>query len=133
MLSSLKTSTVGNINPMARQKRTSSALDAAKTRATALATVDTAMDFGNGASLAALKAANKALETKLDEYNQVLSELDDALNVLEQGESDLTELAARLLGGVKSKYGADSSEYEKAGGTRKSEYKRPARKSPPAA
>ncbi len=38
-----------------------------------------------------------------------------------------------LTGGVKTKYGADSSEYEMAGGTRKSEIKRSPRGSKKAA
>ena len=110
---------------MARQKRTSSALDASKERATSLVSVDKTMDFGNGVSLAALSnAANTDLEKQLNDYNQMLSELDHALNKLEDAESSVTDLASRLLSGVKTKYGADSSEYEKAGGTRKNEIKR---------
>lgn len=35
-----------------------------------------------------------------------------------------------MLAGVASKYGKDSNEYEMAGGTRKSEIKRPAKKKP---
>ncbi len=99
-------------------------MDAAKERANSLATVDKTMDFGNGTSLAALTAANTALETKLDLYNQMLSDLDDELNELEVLEAKSTDLGSRLLGGVKVKYGPDSSEYEKAGGTRTSEIKR---------
>jgi hypothetical protein len=87
--------------------------------------VDAAMDFGNGVTLAALKAQNSATEKQLETYNQKLSELDDLLNLLEDAEGQCTDLASRLLGGVKSKYGADSSEYEKAGGTRTSERAKP--------
>ena len=109
---------------MARAKRTSPALDAAKERANSLATVDKTMDFGNGASLAALNAANVVLEKKLDDYNQMLSALDEALDILETMEGTSTDLGTRLLAGVKVKYGPDSAEYEKAGGTRASEIKR---------
>lgn len=114
---------------MARSKRTSPALDAAKERANALATVDKTMDFGNGVSLPALNAANTALEKQLGDYNQMLSQLDDILNAVEQAEAGVTDLASRLLGGVRTKYGADSSQYEMAGGKRKSEIKRGARAS----
>jgi hypothetical protein len=99
-------------------------LDAAKERANSLATVDKTIDFSNGASLAALTASNEALKTQLDKYNQMLSELDDALNKLEKAESAVTDLGTRLLVGLKVKYGPDSSEYEMAGGTRASEIKR---------
>lgn len=117
---------------MARPKRTSPALDAAKDRANSLATVDKTMDFGNGASLTALNAANVALQTQLDDYNQMLSDLDDALNKLEKSEGTVTDLGSRLLAGVKVKYGPDSSEYEMAGGKRKSEIKRSPRSKPAA-
>ncbi len=120
-------------NNMARAKRTSPALEAAKVRANSLATVDQAMDFGNGASLTALNAANEALKTQLDAYNQKLSDLDDALNKLEKAESAVADLGTRLLAGVKVKYGPDSSEYEMAGGTRASEIKRSPRTKPAAA
>ena len=105
-------------------------MDAAKDRANSLASVDQAMDFGNGASLTALNAANEALKTQLDAYNQKLSDLDDALNKLEKAESAVADLGTRLLAGVKVKYGPDSSEYEMAGGTRASEIKRSPRTKP---
>ena len=108
-------------------------MDAAKDRANSLASVDQAMDFGNGASLTALNAANEALKTQLDAYNQKLSDLDDALNKLEKAESAVADLGTRLLAGVKVKYGPDSSEYEMAGGTRASEIKRSPRTKPAAA
>jgi len=120
------------VNIMARPKRTSPALDAAKDRANSLATVDKTMDFGNGASLTALNVANVALQTQLDDYNQMLSDLDDALNKLEKSEDTVTDLGSRLLAGVKVKYGPDSSEYEMAGGKRKSEIKRSPRTKPAA-
>ena len=117
---------------MARAKRNSPIIDDGKTRAALLATIDPAMDFGNGASLAALNGKVKAAGDQLDAYNALLSEVDDALNLLEDAEATVADLSSRLLSGVKTKYGADSSEYEKAGGTRKSEFKRAAKKTPPA-
>jgi len=43
---------------------------------------------------------------------------------METLETKATDLGSRLLAGAKVKYGPDSSEYEKAGGTRASEIKR---------
>ena len=43
-------------------------------------------------------------------------------------EKALRDLNERCLSGVAAKYRKDSSEYEKAGGMRKSERKRPVRK-----
>jgi hypothetical protein len=88
-----------------------------------LATVDKAIDFGNGALLTALNAVTN-LQTQLNKYNQLLSDVDDALNKLEKSEKNVTDLGSRLLAGVKVKFGPDSLEYEKAGGTRASEIKR---------
>ncbi|MCX6896187.1 MAG: hypothetical protein NTZ16_11955 [Verrucomicrobia bacterium] len=110
---------------MARQKRTSPDLEAAKVRAAALGSVDKTMDFGKGVSLAAFNTKIKEGGDLLDLYNEKLSDLDDLLNQLQKAEADTNDLGARLLGGVKISYGPDSSEYEKAGGTRKSEQAKP--------
>ena len=113
---------------MARQKRTSTALDEANLRARGLKAIDPALDFGNGVSLAALVAAATAIKAKLDTYNTLLLQADDALNELGAAEKAIAQLSSRLLAGVKGKYGADSSQYELAGGTRTSEIKRAPRK-----
>ena len=54
--------------------------------------------------------------------------LDGQLNDLTDGEKALADLSERMLGGVASKFGKNSSEYEMAGGVRKSDRKRPVRK-----
>lgn len=108
-------------------------MDEGNNRAASLKTIDPAMDFGNGVSLAALVAATESTKTKLNIYNALLSQVDDALNAVEQAEGSVTDLSSRLLSGVKTKYGADSSQYEQAGGTRKSEIKRAKKKKPPTA
>jgi hypothetical protein len=118
---------------MARLKRKSIVMDDGLKRAAALKTVDPAMDFGNGASLAALTAGLADVETKLNTYNGLLSQSDDALNQLGAAEKTVTDLSTRLLSGVRTKYGADSSQYEAAGGTRTSEKKKPVRQPKPAA
>ena len=89
-------------------------------RVASLKAVDAAMDFGEGVSLAALAAATAATKTKLESYNQMLSQVDDALNALEAVEKTVADLSSRLLSGVRTKYGANSSQYEQAGGTRTS-------------
>ena len=43
-------------------------------------------------------------------------------------EKDLIEYGTRMLSGVGSKYGFDSEQYGQAGGTPRSERKRPVRK-----
>jgi hypothetical protein len=47
----------------------------------------------------------------------MLSALDGVLNDLEQTETSLDELSARMLAGAGVRYGKNSAEYEKAGGS----------------
>jgi hypothetical protein len=64
----------------------------------------------------------------MDGYNTLLSTLDQSLNTLKADEKILNNWNERILNGVASKYGKDSSEYEQAGGVRKSERKKPVKK-----
>ena len=108
---------------MARRKRSSPSVDNAEPRAAALESIDPALDLGNTLTLAAYKTAITTTNGKLAAYNTRLSELDGILNDLEASEDALDELSARMLAGVGVKYGKNSAEYEKAGGTRTDERK----------
>lgn len=119
---------------MARQKRTSPIAEAAGVRADSLESIDPALDLGNGLSVGSYRSAIAAVLVKLSAYNTKLSELDGVLNGLEAGEKELADLSERMLTGVATKYGKNSDQYEKAGGTKKSEIKRgPKKKKPPTA
>ena len=61
---------------------------------------------------------------KIDAYNSILNEADRASNELEMMEKQLSNLSSRMLAGVVTRYGRDSSEYEMAGGVRTSDRKR---------
>lgn len=113
---------------MARMKRTSPSIENANTRAAALESIDAALDLGNGLTLAAYKSKIASTAAKLTTYNSLLSQVDGALNALEASEVDLNDNSERMLAGVASKFGKNSDEYEQAGGTKKSERKRPTRK-----
>ena len=104
---------------MARRKRTSPVLDKARTRATALSSIDAKLDLGKEMTLDAYPAAIKQAEDKLAAYNALLSKVDESLNDVQAAEKGLAALSDRMLGGVGSKYGKDSNEPEKAGGVRK--------------
>ncbi|MDD2922102.1 MAG: hypothetical protein PHQ36_07425 [Anaerolineales bacterium] len=67
-------------------------------------------------------------QTKLSAYNTLLSQVDEVYNAVLSAEKALRDLNERMLTGVAAKYGKDSSQYEMAGGIRKSERKRPVRK-----
>ena len=118
---------------MARQKRNSTSVTFAQERINSLASIDAALDLGNSLTLAAYEARKEAVKKKNDAYNTKLSELDGLLNEIESDEGSLDELSTRMLAAVGVKYGKDSDEYEKAGGTRTSDRKTPARKAQPAA
>ncbi len=116
---------------MARLKRTSASVDFAQKRANALASIGATLDLGNGLTPADYKTQTEALKAKNDQYNIDLSELDGALDDIQADEKALDALSVRMLAGVASKYGKESNEYDKAGGTRTSERKAPKRKNTP--
>lgn len=109
---------------MPRSKRRSATADKADARATALSSINPALELGESLTLAAYKAKIAATRTALEAYNTLLSNVDAALVALEQSESELADLSERMLKGVASEFGRDSVEYEKAGGVRKSKIKR---------
>jgi len=67
----------------------------------------------------------------LDIYNGFLADADAQLNVFNQKEKILKDANERMLEAVSVKFGKDSDEYEKAGGVRKSERKKPVKKIKP--
>ena len=113
---------------MPRLKRTSQDLDKAKARANNIVSIDPGLDFGNGLSVPAYQEQINALQAKLDRHNNLLSELDAIANDITAAEKTLAAYSERMLDGVGVRFGKDSNEYEKAGGVRKSERKRPVRK-----
>jgi ribosomal protein L27 len=103
---------------MGRQRRTSTALEAALTRRANLAKISPTLDLGHGNTLATYDAELASVQTKLDAYNQTLAAADDALNQLQAAEKVLKNRSTKMLAGVGVAFGKDSSEYEMAGGTR---------------
>ena len=116
---------------MARRKRNSKELDKARQRLTNLKSIAADLDLGNGLTAPAYQAEIDRQQAQLDHYNRQLSEIDALLNDLNAQEKVLAALNERMLEGVGVKYGKDSNEYEQAGGTRKSDYKKSSRKARP--
>ncbi len=112
---------------MARKKRKSKAVEHGLKRAAALAAIDPKLDLGSGLTLDAYATAIQTHEKSVDDYNTDLSGLDAQLTTIKTNEKQLAQLSARMLKGVATKYGENSDEYEKAGGKRTSERKRPTR------
>jgi hypothetical protein len=113
---------------MAFRKRMSPALDKANDRSAALKGITTPLEMGGGLSLSNYEAKISAVKAKLDAYNTLLSQADRISDELDGLEKELTDLNERMLTGVATQFGKDSPEYEAAGGTRKSERKKPTRK-----
>jgi hypothetical protein len=113
-------------------KRTSKVLEKANVRAAGLRSIGQE-DFGGGLTTASYDAAVEETRQKLEDYNQALSAVDEKANILADSEKKLQDLNERVLAGVAAKYGKNSNQYEKVGGVRKADRKRPAaRKSSPA-
>lgn len=116
---------------MARRKRTSPSIERAQQRADGLASIGSSLKLGENLSLAGFQTEIDALITKLSEYNTKLGELDGDLNNLEKAEASLDELTTTMLAAVGVTYGKNSTEYEKAGGTRTDERRSPSKKRQP--
>lgn len=115
---------------MARNKRTSSILEAARQRLGGLKSFKQAPDFGATLTLDGYEADITAVSDKLDNYNEQLSALDALQNELDTAELALREKNTRMLSAVEAHHGSDSSEYEQVGGKRRSERKRTGPKGP---
>jgi uncharacterized protein YukE len=115
---------INNGGFMARKKRTSTISGKAKTRLAGLKSIDPALDLGNGMTVAAFEGVINQTDDSVDDYNTTLSSLDNKLNTIKSNESTLADWYERMLTGVATRFGKDSTEYEMAGGTRKSERKK---------
>ena len=119
---------------MGRTKRSSKAVENADKRNNSLKSISPTLDLGGGLTVAAYEQAIEGTRGMLNDYNQTLSSVDEKLNQLKASEKNLLDLSERMLAGVAARFGTDSDEYEKAGGKRKSERRRPSRTpSPPPA
>jgi hypothetical protein len=110
-----------------RKRKISPEVAKASKRRDSIRSIEQDFDLGNGLTEAAYTASIDNVITRTQTYNTQLSVLDGMLTDLEKAEKDLRALTVRMLTGVGSKHGYDSVEYEKAGGTRKSDRKRPTR------
>ncbi len=103
-------------------------LDVAKARLAAIKSISPTLDLGGGITVVNYQAIIEELTNKLAEYNTTLSKVDDLYNSSIDILNKLRDISERMLAGVAAKYGKKSSEYEMAGGTRKTEKKKPTKK-----
>ena len=108
-----------------RKKQRSLTIDKAQSRQAALLSISPKLDFGNGLTSSAYDKLLIQTRDALTNYNTKLSSTDQAYNDFKALEKTLADMADRMLTGIATQYGKNSNEYEQAGGTRKSERKRP--------
>jgi uncharacterized protein YukE len=113
---------------MARSKKTVTHYDVAVTRLSAVKSIDAKLDLGNGINVEVYERQINDLRDKLNAYNTMLSQVDAQLNEINELDKVLRDYSERMLAGIASKYGKNSNEYEQAGGKKKSERKRPSKK-----
>lgn len=113
---------------MFKKKSVCRALDKAKVRFDGIQSIDANLDLGTGLSAKAYSQKIKTLQQKISNYNTKLADADELKSQIAEAEKDLADFSEQILMGVGSRYGKNSFEYEKAGGVRKSERKRPTRR-----
>jgi len=102
-------------------------LEKARTRVAAVKSIDPALDLGNGITVDNYELEANNLSANLAAYNTALSTVDDLYNTCIAQINVLRDWNERVLAGVATKYGKNSSQYEMAGGVKKSERKKPKR------
>lgn len=103
-------------------------LEKATTRLSAVRSIDAALDLSNGITIPNYETEINVLATKLSAYNTALSTIDNLYNECVAQIAVLKDWNERILMGVATKFGRNSSEYEMAGGKRKSERRKPTSK-----
>jgi len=100
-------------------------LEKGRTRLAAVKSISAELDLGNEITVPNYEAEINLLSTKLNKYNTALSTIDDLYNECIVQIDVLKDWNERILTGVATKYGKNSSQYEMAGGKKKSERKKP--------
>ena len=113
---------------MPRLKQNSDVIDKAAARLAGLKSINPNLDLGKGITAQAFAEAIDAARDRMAAYNTTLSNLDADRSAMQEAEKAVSVLSEKVLIGVAFEYGKDSSEYSMAGGVRKSQRKRPARK-----
>jgi uncharacterized phage infection (PIP) family protein YhgE len=90
--------------------------------------IDTSLDLGTGLSAESYNQKITTLQQKISTYNTTLSAVDELRSQIAAAEKELSDYSEQILMGIGARFGKNSYEYEKAGGVRKSERKRPTRK-----
>lgn len=102
---------------MVLQTRGSSALSKAERRLALLKSLDDNLDLGSGLTVPAYTSLIEKNRATLEAYNTLLSNVEASRQLVNQMDADLSAMSERMLTGVAAKYGRNSVEYTKAGGS----------------
>jgi hypothetical protein len=86
------------------------------------------LDAGSGVTVAAGEAVLADARAALEDYNATLAISDEKRNVFNMKDKLARAFNKKVKPAVGLKYGTDSDQYEKVGGVRESERKKPVRK-----
>ena len=100
----------------------------AQQRLDGMKSISPTLDLGEGVSVTTFETVINLPVDLIARYNSILSQADDLLNQIDDAITAMNDMSSRVLSGGKFKFGANSSEYEMLGGVRKSERKKPVRK-----
>jgi hypothetical protein len=109
---------------MTVKTRGSVALDKAQRRLASLKSIDEELDLGHGLTLESYTQLIAETRTRLEAYNTLLSEIEESRKTVIQMEKTLSELSGRMLTGVATRYGKNSIQYLKAGGSSRTRSKK---------
>lgn len=112
---------------MAYKKKSSVDFEHAIKRIASVKAIDPTLDLGNGLTVEAYQQSIDQVSKAVEAYNTQLALADSLRSSLIEKEKLLRAFSERMLTGVAAKFGKDSEQYQKAGGTKKSERKKPKR------
>ncbi len=113
---------------MPRLKKASDVIDKASSRLSQLRSISPNLDLGKGMTVQAFSDVIATARDRVSAYNTTLSHLNADRMAMQEAEKVVSEMSEKMMIAIAYEYGKDSSEYSMAGGVRKSERKRPARK-----
>jgi hypothetical protein len=113
---------------MSSKKRSSRVLEKAQRRLTGVQSIDEQLALGQELSTSNYSTHITTLRDKLNAYNKAISDINALRSEVDEAERFLAQYSEQILMGIGGEFGKDSREYEKAGGVRTSDRKRPTRK-----
>ena len=102
---------------MTLQTRGSAAINKAQRRLASLKSIDENLDLGYGLTTGGYAQKIETVRSHIEAHNTLVSRIDESRRNLTALEKELDDLTARMLSGVSTKYGRNSNEYRKAGGS----------------